>query len=84
MDLIIIAGARPNFIKVASIIGAIQNAQQIGQEINFKLVHTGQHFDKRMSGDFFEQLGLPEPNVNLNAGGGSQAEQTANIMVKFE
>src|SRR5690606_18868179 len=49
-----------------------------------RLVHTGQHYDKKMSHDFFEQLGIPEPDVNLEAGGGSQAEQTANIMVRFE
>jgi UDP-N-acetylglucosamine 2-epimerase (non-hydrolysing) len=48
------------------------------------LVHTGQHYDKKMSGDFFEQLNIPEPDINLEAGGGSQAEQTAAIMVAFE
>lgn len=80
----IIAGARPNFIKIAPIIHAIQNEQKKGSDIRFKLVHTGQHYDKKMSSDFFEQLQIPEPNANLNAGGGTQAEQTANIMVRFE
>jgi UDP-N-acetylglucosamine 2-epimerase (non-hydrolysing) len=80
----IIAGARPNFIKIAPIIHSIQNEQKKGIDIQFKLVHTGQHYDKKMSSDFFDQLQIPEPNANLNAGGGTQAEQTANIMVRFE
>lgn len=80
----IIAGARPNFMKIAPIIKAIQVAQQEGKEIDFRLVHTGQHYDKKMSGSFFEQLGIPEPDANLEAGGGTQSEQTANIMVRFE
>lgn len=84
MLLTIVAGARPNFMKIAPIIKAIKTAQEQGQEINYRLVHTGQHYDKKMSGDFFEQLGIPEPHANLGAGGGSQAEQTAAIMVSFE
>lgn len=80
----IIAGARPNFIKIAPIIHAIQDEQKKGTDIKFKLVHTGQHYDKKMSSDFFDQLQIPEPDANLNAGGGTQAEQTANIMVRFE
>jgi UDP-N-acetylglucosamine 2-epimerase (non-hydrolysing) len=80
----IIAGARPNFIKIAPIIHSIQYEQKMGTDIQFKLVHTGQHYDKKMSSDFFDQLQIPEPNANLNAGGGTQAEQTANIMVRFE
>ena len=80
----IIAGARPNFIKIAPIIHAIIAAQNEGKELAYRLVHTGQHYDKKMSGDFFEQLDIPEPDVNLEAGGGSQAEQTANIMIRFE
>jgi UDP-N-acetylglucosamine 2-epimerase (non-hydrolysing) len=84
MKVTIIAGARPNFMKVAPIIKAINAARQQGKNISFRLVHTGQHYDKKMSGDFFEQLGIPEPDVNLEAGGGTQAEQTAAIMVRFE
>ena len=84
MLITIVAGARPNFMKVAPIIKAITAAQQKGRPVNYRLVHTGQHYDKKMSGDFFEQLGIPEPDVNLSAGGGTQAEQTAAIMVKFE
>lgn len=80
----IIAGARPNFMKIAPIIHAIQDAMKAGKSIEFRLVHTGQHYDKKMSGDFFEQLNIPEPHVNLESGGGSQAEQTANIMIRFE
>ncbi|WP_419213951.1 non-hydrolyzing UDP-N-acetylglucosamine 2-epimerase [Maribacter sp. X9] len=80
----LIAGARPNFMKIAPIIHAIKEAQVNGKSISYRLVHTGQHYDKKMSGDFFEQLNLPDPDVNLNAGGGSQAEQTASIMIGFE
>jgi UDP-N-acetylglucosamine 2-epimerase (non-hydrolysing) len=84
MKLTLIAGARPNFIKIAPILNAIEKAQKEGKDIKYRLVHTGQHYDKKMSGDFFEQLGIPEPDANLEAGGGSQAEQTAAIMVRFE
>lgn len=84
MNITLIAGARPNFMKIAPIIKAIKAAQAAGKKINYRLVHTGQHYDKKMSGDFFEQLGIPEPDINLECGGGSQAEQTAAIMVKFE
>ncbi len=84
MLVTIIAGARPNFMKIAPIIEAIKKASAQGQDISYRLVHTGQHYDKKMSGDFFEQLGIPEPDTNLEAGGGTQAEQTAAIMVRFE
>lgn len=84
MKINIIAGARPNFMKIAPIIHAIHYAQNQGKNIFFRLVHTGQHYDKKMSGDFFEQLQIPEPDANLEAGGGTQAEQTATIMVRFE
>lgn len=83
-QITIIAGARPNFMKIAPIIKAIKKAKVEGKEIDFRLVHTGQHYDKKMSGSFFEQLGIPEPDINLESGGGSQAEQTAKIMVNFE
>lgn len=84
LKITIIAGARPNFMKIAPIIKAIGKAKTEGEDIGFRLVHTGQHYDKKMSGSFFEQLGIPEPDANLEAGGGTQAEQTANIMVRFE
>ena len=80
----IVAGARPNFMKIAPIVSSIQDKQKQGVTIQFRLVHTGQHYDRKMSGDFFEQLNIPEPHVNLEAGGGTQAEQTAAIMVAFE
>jgi UDP-N-acetylglucosamine 2-epimerase (non-hydrolysing) len=84
MKVTIIAGARPNFMKIAPIIHAIQREQNKGKNIAYRLVHTGQHYDKKMSGDFFDQLSIPEPDANLEAGGGTQAEQTAAIMVRFE
>jgi UDP-N-acetylglucosamine 2-epimerase (non-hydrolysing) len=80
----IIAGARPNFIKIAPIIEAISRKRDAGVNINFRLVHTGQHYDKKMSHDFFEQLNIPAPDVNLEAGSGTQAEQTAKIMIGYE
>ena len=84
MLITLIAGARPNFMKIAPLIKAIQNARAAGQDIHYRLVHTGQHYDKNMSDTFFEELGIPMPDVNLGCGGGTQAEQTANIMVAFE
>lgn len=84
MQVTIIAGARPNFMKIAPIIHAIKKSKSEGNNIDFRLIHTGQHYDKKMSGDFFEQLEIPEPHANLAAGGGSQAEQTAAIMTRFE
>lgn len=84
MKVTIIAGARPNFMKIAPIIHAIQKSKLEGKNIGFRLIHTGQHYDKKMSGDFFEQLEIPEPHNNLGAGGGTQAEQTAAIMIRFE
>jgi UDP-N-acetylglucosamine 2-epimerase (non-hydrolysing) len=80
----IIAGARPNFIKIAPIIEAIEAKRKAGANMEYRLVHTGQHYDKKMSGDFFEQLGIPEPHHNLEAGSGTQAEQTGKIMVGYE
>ena len=80
----LIAGARPNFMKIAPIIKAINDRESKEHDISFRLVHTGQHFDKNMSDSFFEELGLPEPDVNLGAGGGTQAEQTAKIMIGYE
>src|SRR6056297_2128242 len=84
MKVTLIAGARPNFMKIAPLIHAIQKKQAVGADLQFRLVHTGQHYDKHMSDDFFEQLAIPKPDVNLGCGGGTQAEQTANIMVRFE
>ena len=84
MLITLIAGARPNFMKIAPLIKAIQKAAAQGHDIHHRLVHTGQHYDKNMSDTFFEELGIPMPDVNLGCGGGTQAEQTANIMMAFE
>ncbi len=87
MKITLIAGARPNFMKIAPLIKAIEqfNEQKVESgKIAYRLVHTGQHYDKNMSDTFFEELGIPAPDTNLGCGGGTQAEQTAAIMVAFE
>lgn len=84
MTITIVAGARPNFMKIAPIIDAIKLKQRQGIDINFRLVHTGQHYDKNLSDTFFEELNIPFPDVNLEVKSGSQAEQTAAIMIGFE
>lgn len=101
MNITLIAGARPNFMKIAPLIKAIEqyNEQKVESgksrverqewkvesgKITYRLVHTGQHYDKNMSDTFFEELGIPAPDTNLGCGGGTQAEQTAAIMVAFE
>lgn len=88
LKLLLVAGARPNFMKVAPIIKAAlaHNSRRSRGEVTVdcRLVHTGQHYDERMSGIFFQELGIPAPDVNLEIGSGSHAVQTANIMLKFE
>jgi UDP-N-acetylglucosamine 2-epimerase (non-hydrolysing) len=84
MKITIIAGARPNFIKIAPIINAIQKKQSEVKDLIFRLVHTGQHYDKNLSDTFFEELNIPKPNANLEVKSGSQAEQTGAIMIAFE
>lgn len=84
MHITLIAGARPNFMKVSPVIRAIIKKQEKGIDIQYRLVHTGQHYDRKMSKTFFEELQIPEPNANLAAGSGTQAEQTAAIMIAFE
>ena len=117
LRLLVVAGARPNFMKVAPLIHAIQrhNARQsvvsgpsssvvgppssvvgppssdnsglssvVPPPISYRLVHTGQHYDEKMSEVFFRELGIPKPDINLEVGSGSHAVQTANIMLKFE
>lgn len=74
IKLTLIAGARPNFKKIAPIIRAIQKTPVARKKLRYRPVHTGQHYDLKMSGTFFEELGIPETNVNLGAGGGTQAE----------
>jgi UDP-N-acetylglucosamine 2-epimerase (non-hydrolysing) len=80
----VIAGARPNFMKIAPILSALKARKEVELEIHFRLVHTGQHYDEQMSGSFFKELGIPAPDCNLNSGSGTQAEQTADIMVRYE
>ena len=84
INITIIAGARPNFMKIAPIISSIKDAQKDNKEIDYKLVHTGQHYDKKLSDTFFEELDIPKPDINLEVKSGSQAEQTAAIMTSFE
>jgi len=84
MKITLIAGARPNFIKIAPLIKAIEKKQTEGANLSFRLVHTGQHYDKNLSDTFFEELNIPYPNTNLEVKSGSQAEQTAAIMIAFE
>jgi UDP-N-acetylglucosamine 2-epimerase (non-hydrolysing) len=93
MKIITVVGARPNFMKVSPIVSAIQryNGQDSGgtapahqSRIDHILLHTGQHYDQRMSDAFFADLGLPHPDIYLGIGSGSHAFQTAEIMKKFE
>lgn len=84
MKITIVAGARPNFIKIAPIIKSIQKQENEGAAISFRLVHTGQHYDKNLSDTFFEELNIPQPDSNLEVKSGSQSQQTAAIMVAFE
>ncbi len=84
MKITLVAGARPNFMKVAPIIHQILERKKKNAPIDFRLVHTGQHYDKKLSETFFKELNIPKPNINLGVGSGTQAEQTAAIMVAFE
>jgi len=84
MTITVVAGARPNFIKIAPIIDAIKAKQKKGFDIKYRLIHTGQHYDKNLSDTFFEELKIPYPDVNLNVKSGTQAQQTASIMIGFE
>jgi UDP-N-acetylglucosamine 2-epimerase (non-hydrolysing) len=80
MKIFLIAGARPNFMKIAPIARAFDNHA----DLDYKIVHTGQHYDRNMSDIFFEELGIRKPDYHLGAGGGSHAQQTARIMTGFE
>lgn len=80
LKLICVCGARPNFMKIAPVCRALARAEGV----SLTLVHTGQHYDERMSKLFFEELNIPEPDVNLGVGSGSHALQTAEIMTRFE
>ena len=80
----LIAGARPNFMKIAPIIDALKLTETKEEKLRYRLIHTGQHYDPKLSAAFFEQLSIPEPDVNLEVGSGTQAEQTAAIMMCYE
>ena len=80
MKILNVVGARPNFMKIAPIVDEMKRAP----ELSGMLVHTGQHYDEGMSEVFFRELGIPRPDVHLDVGSGSHAEQTARIMVEFE
>lgn len=108
LKIMLVAGARPNFMKIAPLISAIKrfnnptnptnstnpinptnptnpsNSINPTNPINYVLVHTGQHYDLKMSETFFHELELPNPDINLEVGSASHAVQTANIMVRFE
>lgn len=89
MKIISVVGARPNFMKIAPFIKAIEDFNSkleahSSQLITHLLVHTGQHYDDRMSKSFFESLGIPEADINLGIGSGSHAEQVGNTMIEFE
>jgi len=86
LKIMSIAGARPNFMKLASIVRAVEqhNNTSSGPVINHIIVHTGQHYDQKMSDSFFVDLGIPQPDINLEVGSGSHASQTAEIMKRFE
>ena len=79
--LALVAGARPNFMKIAPIVRALRGP---GCGLGFEIVHTGQHYDREMNEVFFEELGIPAPDVCFESGSGTHAEQTAKIMVAFE
>jgi UDP-N-acetylglucosamine 2-epimerase len=78
--LYLVAGARPNFMKIAPIVRALQ----AHGGLDYQIIHTGQHYDREMNDVFFEELGIPAPDVFMGAGGGSHAQQTAKIMTAFE
>ena len=80
MKILHVVGARPNFMKVAPVLEALRTRGNVVQT----LVHTGQHYDVNMSDVFFQQLGIPEPDLNLAVGSGSHAKQTAEIMTRLE
>jgi UDP-N-acetylglucosamine 2-epimerase (non-hydrolysing) len=80
MQIVHVVGARPNFMKVAPVLHALSGRPGVQQT----LVHTGQHYDPNMSDVFFQQLGIPAPDVNLSVGSGTHAKQTAEIMTRFE
>lgn len=88
IKLILVVGARPNFMKIAPLLHAIRKHNSLQEDgstrFDYLLVHTGQHYDVQMSDAFFRDLNIPDPDVNLEVGSGSHAVQTAEILVRFE
>lgn len=88
MKIILVAGARPNFMKIAPLVRAIEGHNSLitptGTSIEYLLVHTGQHYDFNMSDSFFKDLKLPQPHIYLGVGSGTHAEQTGKVMIEFE
>ena len=84
MKFILIAGARPNFMKIAPIMEAFSRQRASHADLQVLLLHTGQHYDPKMSDGFFEDLHIPQPDINLGVGSGSHAQQTARVMIAFE
>jgi UDP-N-acetylglucosamine 2-epimerase (non-hydrolysing) len=80
-SILCVVGARPNFMKMAPIMAAFA---ALGPELDVSLVHTGQHYDVAMNHQYFEALGIPQPDINLEVGSGSHTAQTANVMLRFE
>jgi UDP-N-acetylglucosamine 2-epimerase (non-hydrolysing) len=81
---IVVAGARPNFMKIAPIMASFGKNNITSGKVSVKLVHTGQHYDRKMSDDFFTDLEIQAPDINLAIGSGTHAEQTARVMMAFE
>lgn len=85
MKIISVVGARPNFMKIAPFVGVIEEYNRLNSSpISHILVHTGQHYDDRMSRLFFEELDIPEADINLGIGSGTHAEQVGYTMIEFE
>lgn len=88
LKLLLVAGARPNFMKIAPLVRSIEKHNRGcgdgDRRVSYVLIHTGQHYDAQMSDVFFQELGIPAPDVNLNIGSGSHAVQTASVMTQFE
>lgn len=84
MKIDLIAGARPNFVKLAPLVDAILQYRKQGCDLDYRIVHTGQHYDLEMSQSFFDELNIPKPDVNLDVRSGTQAEQTGAVMAGYE
>ena len=80
MKIVSVVGARPNFVKISPLIDEMKRHDEIEQV----LVHTGQHYDFKMSKIFFQDLKIPEPDINLGVGSGSHSEQVGNILIRFD